>query len=59
MEQKPIEEELGLDKEIIKEMRKQEGKILPCLVERFLVLRNWKHEIPPKGYEEWWKEATK
>lgn len=52
MKPKPLEEELGLDKEIIERMRNQKGDVLPWLVERFLVLRNWRVEIAPKGYEE-------
>jgi len=55
-ESKPLDLELNLDKKICEKLKKQNGEVLPKLVERFLVLRNWKEIHPPNEY---WEFAYK
>ena len=47
---------IRIDKETCEKLEKQVGEILPELVERFLVLRNWKPICPP---DEYWEFAYK
>jgi len=49
---KPLEEELGLSKKIVEKLEEQKGIVLSELLERFLVMRNWKEINPPPEYWE-------